>query len=98
MDGANPLSGILGSILGESYNAQKTRIEEASKGAKDLTGLVKRKKASTAPSPQPVAGDAPKPNGKRKVDFDEEVIEVGTGKKTKLSDSEEEMTAPLRSS
>lgn len=90
MDGANPLSGILGSILGESDTAQKTRIEEASKGAKDLTGLVKRKKASTAPSPQPVAGEAPNMNGKRKAEFDEEVIEVGTVKKAKLSDSKEE--------
>ena len=90
MEGANPLSGILGSILGESDTTQKSRIEEASKGAKDLTGLVKRKKASTAPSPHPVASEDPKMNGKRKVEFDEEVIEVGTGKKAKLSDTEEE--------
>ncbi|KAL8794705.1 MAG: hypothetical protein Q9195_002780 [Heterodermia aff. obscurata] len=90
VDGAKPLSGILGSILGESNTAQKTRIEEASKGAKDLTGLVKRKKASNAPSPQPVAREAPEMNGKRKVAFDENVIEVGTGKKAKLSDNEEE--------
>ena len=90
MDGANPLSGILGSILGESDTAQNTRIEEALKGAKDLTGLVKRKKVSDAPSPQPFASEAPKMNGKRKVDFDEEVIEAGTAKKAKLSDTEKE--------
>ena len=66
------------------------RIEKASKGAKDLTGLIKRKKASTTPSPQPIASEAPKRNGKRKVEFDEEVIEVGSGKKVKLSDSEED--------
>ena len=90
MDRANPLSRILGSILGESDTAQNKRIEEASKGAKDLTGLVKRKKASTAGTPQPVASEALNMNGKRKVEFDEEVIDVGTGKKAKLPDTEGE--------
>ncbi|MCJ1439097.1 hypothetical protein MMC27_008488 [Xylographa pallens] len=50
VDGATPLSGILGSILGESPESQRARIEEASQGAQDLTNLVRRKK--------PVKGDA----------------------------------------
>jgi HAT1-interacting factor 1 len=87
---SNPLSGILGSMLGESPAVQKSRLEEASKEANDLTGLVKRKKASNAPSPQPPATEAPKTNGKRKVEFDEETVEVGTGKKAKLEDGSEE--------
>ena len=90
VDGANPLSGILGSILGESDTAQKARLEEASKGAKDLTGLVKRKKLSQTSSPQPAAHEPPKLNGKRKVEFNEEVIEVRTGKKARLENGDEE--------
>lgn len=39
----DPLRGILGSILGETPASQKARIEEAAKGANDLSGLVKRK-------------------------------------------------------
>ena len=46
LDGSNPLAGILGSMLGESPAAQRARIEEASKGANDLTGLVKKKKSA----------------------------------------------------
>lgn len=90
LDGSNHLSGILGSMLGESPAAQKSRLEEASKEANDLTGLVKRKKASNVPSPQPTADEAPRTNGKRKVEFDEETVEVGTGKKAKLEDGDEE--------
>ena len=77
LDGSNPLSGILGSILGESPAAQKARLEEASKGATDLTNLVKRKK----PAETEVQA-----NGKRKVELSEEVEEVGLGKKAKITD------------
>lgn len=90
VDGANPLSGILGSILGEPEVAQKARIEKASKGANDLTGLVKRKKASNASSPQSAPIESLKTNGKRKGELVDEVIEVGNGKKVKLSDGEKE--------
>lgn len=85
VDGANPLSGILGSILGESAAAQKARLDEASEGANDLTGLVRRKKGSDTASPQPVADEASR-TGKRK--FGEDVVDVGTKKKAKLSDGE----------
>ena len=44
IDGTNPLSGILGSILGESPEAQKARVEEATRNANDVSRLVKRKK------------------------------------------------------
>lgn len=44
VDGSYALNGILGSILGESPADQGLRLEEASRGAKDLTSLVKRKR------------------------------------------------------
>ena len=90
VDGADPLSGILGSILGEPEVAQRARIEEASKGANDLTGLVKRKKASNGSLPQSATIETLKTKGKRKSEFVDEVIEVGSGKKVRLSDGEEE--------
>lgn len=99
IDGAIPLSGILGSILGESPAAQQARLTDASNNATDLTSLVKRKKPATAEQEQSppqvttsggTSVDPPKPQGKRKVEFDEEVVEVGTGKKARLSDLDED--------
>ncbi|KAL8906854.1 MAG: hypothetical protein Q9207_001781 [Kuettlingeria erythrocarpa] len=90
-DGTIPLGGFLGSILGESPAAQREKLNEASKGATDLSNLVKRKK----PSVNAVSGEAEDDTtagsgGKRKVEFVEEVVEVGTGKKAKLSNGNEE--------
>ncbi len=42
--GSKSVGGILGSLLGESPAAQKARIEEATKEANDLTGLVRHSK------------------------------------------------------
>lgn len=93
LDGAIPLSGILGSILGESPAAQQARLTDASNNATDLTNLVKRKKPApvngeASPTQAATSGgtsvDPPKPQAKRKVEFDEEVVEVGTGKKARL--------------
>lgn len=58
-DDSNPLGGILGSILGETPAAQKAKIDEAAKGANDLSGLVRRKPQAEAP------GDS---KGKRKAE------------------------------
>ena len=96
LDGSTPLSGILGQILGESKEEQKKRLEEASVGAKDLTGLVKRKKARSpagdeqaTPSRTATNGHATT-NGKRKaVDFAEEIEEIGTAKKTKVDHADD---------
>ena len=65
IDGSNPLTGILGSILGESPAAQKARLEEASKAAKDLTSLVKKKRPLEAESPQSNESKDEQKNGKR---------------------------------
>ena len=77
-------------MLGESPAAQSLRLDEASKGAKDLSNLVKRKKPTADTAPTIGEEDISKTNGKRKVGFAEEVVEVGTGKKARLSDGNEE--------
>ena len=86
IDGANPLSGILGSILGETQEAQKARLEEASKGAKDLTNLVKRKKPAKTEKQLNDDESVLQTNGKRKVELADEVEQMGTGKKAKMED------------
>lgn len=92
IDGSNPLSGILGSILGESPAAQRARLEEASKSANDLTDLVKRKKPAEGDVSNASEPDGVQSNGKRKVDFRDDVEEVGTGKKAKISDGAEDIS------
>jgi len=86
LDGSNPLSGILGQILGASKAAQDSRLEEASKGANDLTGFVKRKKPAQDDEGSKAANETPQTNGKRKIDSAEEMEEIGPGKKVKISD------------
>ena len=90
IDGSNPLSGILGSILGESPAAQKARLEEASKDAKDLTNLIKRKKPAEDKVSKASEPSGVQSNGKRKVDIRDKVEEVVSGKKAKISDGAEE--------
>lgn len=84
-DDANPLGGILGSILGESPAAQKARIEEAAKGANDLTGLVRKKQPATSKQPQAngaaAAEGAAPTSTKRKAEDDGE---GESGKKVKV--------------
>ena len=88
LDGSTPLSGILGSILGESPEEQKKRLEEASRGAKDLTNLVKRKKRS--PSHEVAVEQKPiTTNGKRKADSLAEDETSVNGKKAKVEEAEE---------
>ena len=89
IDGSNPLGGILESILGESPAAQKVRLEEASKGATDLTSLIKRKKPAQSEASKDSELHGTQRNGKRKADFRDEVQEVGTGKKARISDGAE---------
>lgn len=82
LDGTNPLSGILGQILGESATEQKKRIEEATANANDLSGLVRRKKekGSAGGTPAPVEEmEKEKVGGKRKVGFVDEVDVLGEG-------------------
>ncbi|MCJ1399387.1 hypothetical protein MMC11_002589 [Xylographa trunciseda] len=82
VDGATPLSGILGSILGESPEAQKARIEQASQGAQDLTNLVRRKKPTKVDAESALA-DTSAGLRKRKLNNSEGEISV---KKAKSED------------
>ena len=91
---SNPLSGILGQILGESQEEQKKMLAEAAKGATDLSGLVKRKKPkadgeSGASTPAPAPASSANANGKRKVGFADEVEEIGTGKRARVEDADD---------
>ncbi|ERF70220.1 hypothetical protein EPUS_00408 [Endocarpon pusillum Z07020] len=94
LDGSTPLNGILGQILGESKDEQKKRLEQASLSAKDLTGLVKRKKAKSPaadeksiPSKTTTDGRATN-SGKRKADdFVDETEEMGLGKKARVDEA-----------
>lgn len=90
IDGSNPLSGILGSILGDSPAAQKARLEEASKGANDLTNLIKRRKPAKGDASEGSELDAIQSNGKRKIDFGDKVEDASSGKKAKISDGAED--------
>ena len=93
LDGSTPLNGILGQILGESKDEQKKRLEEASIGAKDLTGLVKRKKAKSPTADVDLAsrnaavGGHSAMSGKRKAeDVVDESDGMETAKKSKIDE------------
>jgi HAT1-interacting factor 1 len=70
--------------LGQSVAEQKTRLEEAAKGANDLSGLVRKKKQT------PSGSEARKPstpggNGKRAIEsMSPDSNPNGVGKKPKL--------------
>ena len=85
LESSNPLSGILGSILGESPAAQAARLENASKDARDLTSLVKKKRSAHNERPRSFGSGAGQTNGKRKGEFAEKIEEVGIGKRAKNS-------------
>lgn len=55
------MTGILGAVIGETAAETKARVEEATKTANDLTGLVRKKKAKDTPAATdaPVADAAP---------------------------------------
>ena len=96
----NPVSGIMSQILGESKETQKKILEDAARGATDLSGLVKRKKPKTSvdgegtsasATPEPSAQPASSLNGKRKVELAEVTEEIGTGKKARVEDAEDDV-------
>ena len=78
------MSGILGSILGETQEAQKARLEDASTKATDLTNLVKRKRPANNTAESSVVESK---SGKRKLDLIEDVEDVDTSKKAHREDT-----------
>jgi HAT1-interacting factor 1 len=61
------MAGILAQVLGETTAEQKARIEDATKNATDLSGLVKKKKPKAGPT-NGAASTANATSGKRKLD------------------------------
>lgn len=83
------INGILGSILRESPAVQREKLEAASIGAADLTNLIKRRVGTTTDeNNQASTVNASKSNGKRKVGFAEEAVNVEVHKRAKLSDTD----------
>lgn len=88
--GVNPLGGILGSTIGESPADAAARIEEATKNATDLSGLVRHKKKpktseATATKPGDNTNGA---DGKRKAEDDAE--DSDNAKKARVESASED--------
>lgn len=71
------LSGVLGALKGEQSAEQKTKIEEATKGANDLTTMVRKKPAPNTAAPAQSNSHA---KAKRKAEDDGEDV----GKKARV--------------
>lgn len=85
------MGGILGESIAETPAEAKARVEEATKTANDLTGLVRHKKSkasSTDAGASPATNGAETANGKRKADDDAE--ESDSAKKAKVEEAKEE--------
>ncbi|KAI5807500.1 hypothetical protein DFH27DRAFT_546472 [Peziza echinospora] len=92
LESANPMiSGLLKDILGESTQDQKKRLEEAVKGATNITGLVRKKEKKEVVVD---GGSAPKRklDDVEKLDADGRVIdpEEAGSKKAKVEDTLDE--------
>lgn len=83
-DGSDPLRGVLGAMLGESKADQQKRIAEATKGANDLTGLVKHRKKPKVEDAPAATNGASEGKGKRKA---EDAESEPNGKKAKVEDA-----------
>lgn len=79
----DPMSGIIAQVLGETPEQSRKRIEEATKNANDLSGLIKKKKPKAAAAPA-ADGGASATNGKRKAD--ELEVNGGDGKRAKTEE------------
>ncbi|GAB7347653.1 hypothetical protein MBLNU459_g4519t1 [Dothideomycetes sp. NU459] len=96
-DASNPLGGILGSMLGETPAQQKARIDQATKGANDLSGLIRKKPAkpaqaaTTAATTTAAAAAATSDGSSKRKAGDENAasqeVEKGRGKKVKFEDT-----------
>jgi HAT1-interacting factor 1 len=80
------MAGLLADMLGESPAQSKARIEEATKNANDISGLVKHKKKPKVEASNGAAGSGASAatNGKRRLDETAEV--EAEGKRPKLED------------
>ncbi|OJD17811.1 hypothetical protein AJ78_02110 [Emergomyces pasteurianus Ep9510] len=82
---SNALNGILSQVLGQTSAADKTSIlQEAMKGANDLSSLVRKKKRTPTADPS----DRAEPSGKRQLEPESEAAadEPSPGKRVRLDD------------
>lgn len=85
--------GILGALLGETPSEAALRVEEARKGATDLSGMVRKKdKSKVEASPEVKTNGS---NGKRKADEGEsetkvKKVRIVEPKKVEVEDAPEE--------
>ncbi|CAH0026513.1 unnamed protein product [Clonostachys rhizophaga] len=82
---ANPLGGVLGALAGESSAETKARIDEASKTATDLSGLVRKKKTKEEEVAPVEVSSETESNGKRKAEDD---ADDDSAKRAKVEASE----------
>lgn len=85
----DPLRGILGQVLGEDQAAAKKRIEEAMSGARDLTGLVRKKQPAVSTTP-PSTTPSTTPASTTPVAVGTAKPTENAGAKRKLDDLQEE--------
>lgn len=78
------LAGVLVQAMGETPAQQKVRIEEATKNARDLTGLVRHRKKPKTDGDSSAVDSATASNGKRKLE--EVEAEDDTTKKVKVDE------------
>ncbi|KAF1840311.1 uncharacterized protein K460DRAFT_371518 [Cucurbitaria berberidis CBS 394.84] len=72
--------GLLGGLLGADAATQKAKIAEVTKGANDVTGLVKTKKKAKVPAP---IASADATSSKRKLEVEDE---TANGKRAKTEE------------
>ncbi|KAJ6782672.1 hypothetical protein PWT90_00225 [Aphanocladium album] len=84
---ANVLGGLFGAVLGETPEQTQARVAEATKGAVDLTSMVRKKAKPEAESAAAPPIEAVPTNGKRKAE--DELVETG-GESPKKARVEEE--------
>ena len=85
MSGGNSMGGILETTIGETPIEAAARLEEAKKGANDLTGLVRKKEKKEEANGAEIPAVSAGTNGKRKVEDDLEG-EVEVSKKARVED------------
>lgn len=87
--GGDAIGGLLGSILGGSAAEQKAKIAEATKGANDLSSLVKKKatKPVAANGAAGASGGGGAESAKRKLDGQEALEGPSGSKKARVEDA-----------
>ncbi|KAF2257691.1 hypothetical protein CC78DRAFT_538339 [Lojkania enalia] len=68
---ASVLQGVLSGILGADPSAQKAKLEEATRSANDISGLVKTKKKEKASVAAQAVAPVTESSGKRKLEVDD---------------------------